>query len=352
MQLHECKEVLCRNQVTHKACMTCGNKSAAKCAMRLSSRLPLPVCVLLRAFGLALLASHTAGRCASLQVPVQGQHQSCCAVVENCQRCMFFIPQPGVFTSAKLATLEAEAATDPSQKIALIRHLHVRLKFTCFLHLIKACWMFSLANKAQQAKFNSKFQSMLNSPVKTMCSQSGYAATGLSFCLLSHPCCLAQDGVVWRYAQTNVCGRISSHIRHWRQNPNSHRWLPQELAAELKAEAREVLRQHGVDNFVLKPVRRSYAFELAEIPRGEQWVLKVRYPASKPPLPLGLSGAPYLPSLLRPYKIYHARPAAQAAWSPGAPLAARLTWRGRSCRGDAQSMIESTWHLLRARFKL
>ena len=57
---------------------------------------------------------------------------------------------------------------------------------------------------------------------------------------------------------------------------------PQELAAELKAEVREVLKQHGVDNFVLKPVRRSYAFELAEIPRGEQWVLKVRYPASKP----------------------------------------------------------------------
>lgn len=67
---------------------------------------------------------------------------------------------------------------------------------------------------------------------------------------------------------------------------------PQELAAELKAEVREVLQQHGVDNFVLKPVRRSYAFELAEIPRGEQWVLKVRYPASKPSLPLGLSGAP------------------------------------------------------------
>jgi hypothetical protein len=70
------------------------------------------------------------------------------------------------------------------------------------------------------------------------------------------------------------------------------------VAAELKAEAREVLRQHGVDNFVLKPVRRSYAFELAEIPRGEQWVLKVRYPASKPALPLGLSGAP--PSLSSP----------------------------------------------------
>ena len=68
--------------------------------------------------------------------------------------------------------------------------------------------------------------------------------------------------------------------------------LPQGLAADLKAEVKEVLKQHGVDNFVLKPVRRSYAFELAEIPRGEQWVLKVRYSASKPSLPLGLSGKP------------------------------------------------------------
>ena len=62
-----------------------------------------------------------------VQVPVQGQHQSCCAVVENCQRCIFFVPQPGVFTGAELAALETEAATDSSQKIALIRHLHVRI---------------------------------------------------------------------------------------------------------------------------------------------------------------------------------------------------------------------------------
>lgn len=66
----------------------------------------------------------------------------------------------------------------------------------------------------------------------------------------------------------------------------------QELAAELKAEVREVLKSHGADVFVLKPVKRSYAFELAEIPRGEQWVLKARYAASKPALPLGLSGKP------------------------------------------------------------
>ena len=69
----------------------------------------------------------------------------------------------------------------------------------------------------------------------------------------------------------------------------------QELAAGLKAEVRELLKTHGVDNFVLKPVRRSYAFELGEVPRGEQWVLKARYAASKPTLPLGLSGKPPAP---------------------------------------------------------
>ena len=91
-------------------------------------------------------------------------------------------------------------------------------------------------------------------------------------------CCTSAD-----FAQHRMLLRLVMLMRLF--------WL-QELAAELKAEVREVLKQHGVDNFVLKPVRRSYAFELAEVPRGEQWALKVRYPASKPSLPLGLSGKP------------------------------------------------------------
>lgn len=68
------------------------------------------------------IATHAAS---SLQVPVSGQHQSCCAVVENCQRCMFFVPRPGIFSGDELAALETQGAADPAQKIALIRHLHV-----------------------------------------------------------------------------------------------------------------------------------------------------------------------------------------------------------------------------------
>ena len=64
----------------------------------------------------------------------------------------------------------------------------------------------------------------------------------------------------------------------------------QELAAGLKGEVRALLGAHGVGSFVLKPVRRSYAFELDAVPRGEQWVLKARYPSVQPPLPLGLTG--------------------------------------------------------------
>lgn len=61
---------------------------------------------------------------------------------------------------------------------------------------------------------------------------------------------------------------------------------------------RQVLASNGIDKFVIKPVKRSYAFELDTVPAGEQWVLKVRYPASKPALPLGLTGLQPLFSLL------------------------------------------------------
>ena len=59
----------------------------------------------------------------------------------------------------------------------------------------------------------------------------------------------------------------------------------------MKKEVRHALAAGGVSKFVIKPVKRSYAFELASIPRQEQWVLKVNYPATYPQLKLGLTGA-------------------------------------------------------------
>ena len=64
----------------------------------------------------------------------------------------------------------------------------------------------------------------------------------------------------------------------------------QALAGEVKAEVRAALTQHGISKFVIKPVKRKYAFELATIPRKEQWVLKVKFAASSARLPLGLTG--------------------------------------------------------------
>ncbi len=40
-------------------------------------------------------------------------------------RCIFFVPRPGTFTGADLARLEAEAASNPGARGALLRHLHV-----------------------------------------------------------------------------------------------------------------------------------------------------------------------------------------------------------------------------------
>ncbi len=79
----------------------------------------------------------------------------------------------------------------------------------------------------------------------------------------------------------------------------------QEQAAALKAEVRAVLAEHGIDKFVIKPVRRNYAFELDSVPHGEQWVLKVRYSAAKPSLPNGLEGTRPMHPVLLPCQKAH-----------------------------------------------
>ena len=56
------------------------------------------------------------------------------------------------------------------------------------------------------------------------------------------------------------------------------------LLGPLKAEVRQLLKGAGISTFTMVPVRRSYAFEEQHVPRGRQWVLKVKYPASQPRL--------------------------------------------------------------------
>ena len=66
-------------------------------------------------------------------------------------------------------------------------------------------------------------------------------------------------------------------------------WL-QENSGDLKQEVRQLLAANGISQFTMKPVQRSYAFEDPNIPHGQQWVLKVKYPANGTRLPLGLKG--------------------------------------------------------------
>jgi len=68
----------------------------------------------------------------------------------------------------------------------------------------------------------------------------------------------------------------------------------QERCSGMKAELREVLHRHNVRSYRMVPVKRSYAFEQPEIPHGEQWVVKVRYPATESTLPVGLSGRSFV----------------------------------------------------------
>jgi DNA polymerase alpha subunit A len=58
----------------------------------------------------------------------------------------------------------------------------------------------------------------------------------------------------------------------------------------MKSEVKEVLARHGITRTTISVVQRSYAFEERGVPHGQQWVLKVKYPAGMGALPVGLSG--------------------------------------------------------------
>ncbi|GLI66368.1 hypothetical protein VaNZ11_010151 [Volvox africanus] len=69
--------------------------------------------------------------------------------------------------------------------------------------------------------------------------------------------------------------------------------LLQERCSSVRDEVRGLLTRAGVSSLRMMPVKRNYAFESKEVPHGEQWVIKVRYPAHMPTLPSpGGGGAP------------------------------------------------------------
>ncbi|KAK9713540.1 hypothetical protein RND81_06G034100 [Saponaria officinalis] len=63
-----------------------------------------------------------------------------------------------------------------------------------------------------------------------------------------------------------------------------------EVASELKSEIAKHLIDLNVSTFSMAPVKRSYAFDRADIPAGENYALKINYPFKDPPLPSDLKG--------------------------------------------------------------
>ncbi len=80
----------------------------------------------------------------------------------------------------------------------------------------------------------------------------------------------------------------------------------QDAFADVKAEIRQLLADHGVTKMSIRPVRRSYAFEDRAVAAGEQWVLKVKYPGNQAALPAGLRGADCCRSFLMSNPSQHA----------------------------------------------
>ncbi|GAX83060.1 hypothetical protein CEUSTIGMA_g10486.t1 [Chlamydomonas eustigma] len=68
----------------------------------------------------------------------------------------------------------------------------------------------------------------------------------------------------------------------------------QERCKDVKAELRELLSRHGIKQHRMVPIKRNYAFEVDGVPHGLQYCIKVRYPASDPTLPLGLTGSTFV----------------------------------------------------------
>ncbi|CAM6100645.1 unnamed protein product [Calypogeia fissa] len=64
----------------------------------------------------------------------------------------------------------------------------------------------------------------------------------------------------------------------------------QELATEMKTELAEKLMDQNVGRFTMVPVKRSYAFDRADVPTGEHYFMKLNYPFKDTPLPSDLQG--------------------------------------------------------------
>ncbi|RVX21225.1 DNA polymerase alpha catalytic subunit [Vitis vinifera] len=126
-----------------------------------------------------------------------------------------------------------------------------------------------------------------------------------------HSCCVVvknMERCVYAIPNDSVFGndeimRLEKDIEASRVSPAALRTKLQDVASGLKNEIAKQLLNLNVSTFSMTPVKRSYAFERADIPVGENYVLKINYPFKNfgdweatffkipdPPLPADLKG--------------------------------------------------------------
>ncbi|CAI5471181.1 unnamed protein product [Closterium sp. Yama58-4] len=219
-----------------------------------------------------------------------GAYVSCCVGVQGMQRCVFAVPREGLFEDPQLAVLEAEEqqareedagkgkgkgggakgggssggkGEEESERVKA-----ARLKKMRKLHV--SCVRGVRGIEIREGRSRT----------------SPYSSSSLSF-PPPHPPHSPLPRLPHRI--TSPC---PPHL-HIPTSALPHLptpWLPQELATPLKEEIRQRLMERHVSSFCMMPVKRSYAFERKDIPRGEQYVLKITYPYSDSPLPSDLTG--------------------------------------------------------------
>ncbi|OVA15651.1 DNA-directed DNA polymerase [Macleaya cordata] len=90
--------------------------------------------------------------------------------------------------------------------------------------------------------------------------------------------------------QNDAIIELERDVADSRIAPTVSRAKLQEMASGLKNEIAKKLLDLNVSTFSMAPVKRGYAFERADIPIGEHYVLKITYPFKDPPLPSDLKG--------------------------------------------------------------
>ncbi|KAH9711929.1 DNA polymerase alpha catalytic subunit [Citrus sinensis] len=90
--------------------------------------------------------------------------------------------------------------------------------------------------------------------------------------------------------QTDEIMKLEKDAEESRISPMAFRKKLQDVALGLKTEIANQLLNLNVSNYIVSPVKRRYAFGHAEIPAGENYVLKINYPFKDPPLPADLKG--------------------------------------------------------------